>query len=368
MLSDMGKNNEKSTSEPTPASLSNEDNERGTHSNDSFMVPNLAGSGGLDRLVENAKDYARHATAENTNAAYKADWAHFTRWCRRRGAEPLPPSPELLGLYIADCAAPAPPAKPQAVATIERRLSGLAWHYRQRGFALDRKDRHIATVLAGIKRKHARPPVQKEAILAEDILDMIDTLDYGLRDMRDRAILLVGYAGGLRRSEIVSLDYSRDDTEDGKGWITIEDQGLTLTFRGKTGWREVEIGRGSTDATCPVHALEQYLHYAKIDFGPLFQRISRDDRKATGDRLSDKHVARLIKKTVLAAGIRADLPIAERLKLFSGHSLRAGLATSAKVDERYIQKQLGHASPEMTRRYQRNRDRFRVNLTKAAGL
>jgi len=141
-----------------------------------------------------------------------------------------------------------------------------------------------------------------------------------------------------------------------------------LTFRGKTGWREVEIGRGSTDATCPVHALEQYLHYAKIDFGPLFQRISRDDRKATGDRLSDKHVARLIKKTVLAAGIRADLPQAERLKLFSGHSLRAGLATSANVDERYIQKQLGHASPEMTRRYQRNRDKFRVNLTKAAGL
>ena len=229
-------------------------------------------------------------------------------------------------------------------------------------------------MLAGVKRKHARPPLQKEAILRDDILDMIDTLGFGLRDMRDRAILLIGYAGGLRRSEIVSLDFGRDDTgstgraSDGKGWITIEDQGLILTFRGKTGWREVEIGRGSTDATCPVHALEQYLHYAKIDFGPLFQRVSRDDRKALGDRLSDKHVARLIKKTVLDAGIRADLPQAERLKLFSGHSLRAGLATSANVDERYIQKQLGHASPEMTRRYQRNRDRFRVNLTKAAGL
>ena len=273
-----------------------------------------------------------------------------------------------MGLYIANCASPNDGAPALSVATIERRLSGLAWHYQQRGFALDRKDRHIATVLAGIKRKHARPPLQKEAILRDDILDMIDTLDYGLRDMRDRAILLIGYAGGLRRSEIVSLDFARDDTEDGKGWIAIEDQGLILTLRGKTGWREVEIGRGSSEQTCPVHALEQYLHYAKIDLGPLFQRISRDDRKATGDRLSDKHVARLIKKTVLAAGIRAELPQAERLKLFSGHSLRAGLATSANVDERYIQKQLGHASPEMTRRYQRNRDRFRVNLTKAAGL
>ena len=152
------------------------------------------------------------------------------------------------------------------------------------------------------------------------------------------------------------------------GWIKIADQGLILTFHSKTGWREVEIGRGSSDQTCPVHALEQYLHYSRIDFGPLFQRVTRDDGKVTGNRLSDKHVARLIKKTVRDAGIRSDLPQAERLKLFSGHSLRAGLATSANVDERYIQKQLGHASPEMTRRYQRRRDRFRVNLTKAAGL
>ena len=328
----------------------------------------LAGSGSLDRLVDTAKDYARQALGENTNAAYKADWAHFSSWCRRQGADPLPPSPKLLGLYIANCASPDDGTPALSVSTIERRLSGLAWHYQQRGIALDRKNRHIATVLAGIKRKHARPPVQKEAVLAEDILDMIATLSFGLRDQRDRAILLIGYAGGLRRSEIVSLDFGRDDTEDGTGWIKIADQGLILTFHSKTGWREVEIGRGSSDQTCPVHALEQYLHYAKIDFGPLFQRVSRDDRKATGDRLSDKHVARLIKKTVLAAGIRGDLPQAERLKLFSGHSLRAGLATSANVDERYIQKQLGHASPEMTRRYQRNRDRFRVNLTKAAGL
>lgn len=335
---------------------------------DSFTLPDLAGSATLDRLVDTAKAYARHATAENTNAAYKADWAHFSNWCRRRGTCPLPPSPELIGLYIANCAAPDTGSPPLAVSTIERRLSGLAWQYQQRGFSLDRMDRHIATVLAGVKRKHARPPMQKQAILARDILDMIGTLDFGLRDMRDRAILLIGYAGGLRRSEIVSLDFARDDTEDGKGWITREKAGLILTLRGKTGWREVEIGPGSSKATCPVHALEQYLHYANIDFGPLFQRITRDDRKATGDRLSDKHVARLIKKTVLAAGIRADLPEVERLKLFSGHSLRAGLATAANVDERYVQKQLGHASPVMTRKYQRNRDRFRVNLTKAAGL
>ena len=332
------------------------------------LPADLPGSGALDRLVETARDYARQATADNTNAAYKADWAHFSSWCRRRGADPLPPVPELIGLYIADCATPVNGAPALSVATIERRLSGLAWHYRQRGFSLDRKDRHIATVLAGIRRRHARPPRQKEAVLAEDIIDMIATLSFGLRDMRDRAILLIGYAGGLRRSEIVSLDMARDDTDDGKGWIAIEDAGTILALRGKTGWREVEIGRGSSERTCPVHALEQWLHYARIDFGPVFQRVSRDDSRATGDRLSDKHVARLIKKTVRDAGLRPDLPEQERLALFSGHSLRAGLASAAQVDERYVQKQLGHASPEMTRRYQRRRDRFRVNLTKAAGL
>jgi integrase len=130
----------------------------------------------------------------------------------------------------------------------------------------------------------------------------------------------------------------------------------------------VEVGRGSSPRTCPVHAVEQWLHFAKISFGPVFTRMSRDDTRALGDRLNDRHVARLIKRTVLAAGLRPDLPEAERLALYSGHSLRAGLASSAEVNERHVQKHLGHASAEMTRRYQRRRDRFRVNLTKAAGL
>lgn len=335
----------------------------------SLALPSdVAGSGSLDRLVETARDYARAATAENTNKAYAADWKHFTRWCRLKGTEPLPPSCEMIGLYLADLAAPQGNAPRLSVSTIERRLSGLAWSYTQRGFTLDRKDRHIATVLAGIKRKHARPPVRKEAILPEDILAMVATLRFDLRGLRDRAILLLGYAGGLRRSEIISLDVSKDDSPDSGGWIEILEGGALLMLNAKTGWREVEIGRGANEATCPVHALENWLHFAKIDFGPVFVRTSRDGTRALEGRLSDKHVARLIKQTVLAAGLRSDLPEKERLAMFSGHSLRAGLASSADVDERHVQKQLGHASAEMTRRYQRRRDRFRINLTKAAGL
>ena len=336
---------------------------------DRITLPvHVAGSGTLDRLVDTARDYAKASTAENTNKAYAADWKHFARWCRQKGAEPLPPSSEMIGLYLADLAAPTNGSPALSVSTIERRLSGLAWNYAQRGSTLDRKNRHIASVLAGIKRKHARPPVQKEAIQAEDILAMVATLSYDLRGLRDRAILLLGYAGGLRRSEIVSLDVHKDDTPDSGGWIEIMEKGALLTLNAKTGWREVEIGRGSKDQTCPVHALEQWLHFAKIDFGPVFVGTSRDGKRALDTRLNDKHVARLIKRTVLDAGIRSELTEKDRLALFSGHSLRAGLASSAEVDERYVQKQLGHASAEMTRRYQRRRDRFRVNLTKAAGL
>ena len=332
----------------------------------------VASSGSLERLVDTARDYAEHATSENTNLAYKKDWAHFNSWCRRRGADPLIPDPQLIGLYIADCASPQDSSPPLSVSTIERRLSGLSWKYTQRGLSLDRKDRHIATVFAGIKNKHGKPPKQKEAVLAEDILEMTALLSFGLRDMRDRAILLIGYAGGLRRSEIVGLDVNKDDghgpDDDSRGFVEILKQGAVLSIKGKTGWREVEIGRGSSDASCPVHALEQWLHFAKIAHGPIFRRVFRDNSGVGADRLSDKHVARLIKRCVLEAGIRPDLPDDERVALFSGHSLRAGLASSAEVDERYVQKQLGHASAEMTRRYQRRRDRFRVNLTKAAGL
>lgn len=325
----------------------------------------------LEQLADRARGYVEAASSTNTRRAYAADWKHFAAWCRRQNVSLLPPDPQVVGLYITACASGTAERgmKANTVSTIERRLSSISWNCSQRGTPLDRKDRAIATVMAGIRNTHASPPRQKEAILPEDLIAMLETLDRGtLRGLRDRAMLLIGFAGGLRRSEIVGLDLGRDQTEDGRGWIEIFDKGMLVALRGKTGWREVEVGRGSSDATCPVIAVETWIKFAKLAKGPLFRRVTGKGKDVGPDRLNDRQVARLVKAAALAAGVRGDLSEGERAAKFSGHSLRAGLASSAEVDERYVQKQLGHASAEMTRKYQRRRDRFRVNLTKASGL
>ena len=222
------------------------------------LPSHVAPSGALDRLAETARDYARQATAENTNKAYAADWAHYTRWCRQKGADPLSPCP----------------------------ASDRALYHRLRGHAHRRHDRaaplgprlglQAARADAGPGRpshrhrpaRHqaqTRPPRQKAAVDATDILAILATLPHDLRGLRDRAILPLGFAGGFRRSELVTLDVNRDDNDDGQGWIETLDQGSIVTIQGKTGWREVAIGRGSKEKTCPVHALEQWSHFARVN-------------------------------------------------------------------------------------------------------
>ena len=302
--------------------------------------------------------------------AYGSDWKHFTAWCRRQDIALLPPDPHLVGLYITACASGTAGlgGKPGSAATIERRLSSLSWNYAQRGAKLEHKDRSIATVPAGIRNRHASHPCQKEALTPEDLIAMLETLDRNsLRGLGNRA-MLIGFADGLRRSEITGIDLGRDQTEDGRGWIEFLDKSLLVTLHGKTGWREVEIGRGSADTTCPVVALENWIRFARFEKGLLFRQVRRQGKDVGPDRLHGPEVARLAKKTALAAGVRGDLGEGERAGKFAGHSLRAGLASSAEIEERYVQKHLGNASAELTRRYQRRRDRFRVNLTKAAGL
>jgi integrase len=313
---------------------------------------------GFDKRAVTSEDYARGAKAKNTYRAYAADWRHFTLWCARHGAVPLPPEPQTIGLYLAACVSEAPTGpggQGLSVRTIERRLSALAWHCNQRSMPFLRTDRHIAEAMAGIRRRYARPPKQKEAILADELCAMLATLDHDLRGLRDRGMLLIGFAGGLRRSEIVGLDCGQGQTEDGCGWVEVEKRGVLITLSGRTRRREVVIGRGASEATCPAAALERWLGFSKIHHGPLFRRVTKNGANVAADRLNDKHVARLVQRCALAAGLRRELTEGERKLIFSGDSLRAGSA-EALVDARYVQTQLGHTSAETIRRGQRRRD------------
>ncbi len=265
--------------------------------------------------------------SRNTSLAYRADWTHFSAWCRRRGVAPLPPDAEWIARYLEDCADPDPTgpgrvAAPLSLATIGRRLAGLAWHYRQRGFPVDRADDRIVAAMELVREKAARPPRRTEALMAEDIAAMVETLSFSLRDLRDRAILLLGFSGGFRRTEIVALDVPREFQPGAKFVI--------LGVPDRSGLREVRVDRGARERACPVAALEAWLHYGRLTHGPLFRRISRDNKRVLDQRLSDRHVARLIKRTAVAANIRPDLSDREREALFSGHSLRTGhLASQA---------------------------------------
>lgn len=269
----------------------------------------------------------RPREADNTRRAYASDWKHFSAWCRRNGLAPLPAQPQAVCLYIAALASGEADGNKKAASrsTIERRLSALAWNCAQRGSRLDRSNPDIAAAIASIRRGPSRSPMKKEAIRPSELVAMLETLDRRtLRGLRDRAILLLGFAGGLRRSEIVGLDCSRAQTEDGIGWIEIDAHRLVVRLGSENGSRDIEIDRNPSEPSCPVTALETWLKFARITRGPLFRRVIGQGRTADVARLNDRHIARLVKQAVLAAGIRGHLPERERAELFSGHSLRAG--------------------------------------------
>ena len=291
----------------------------------------------LNRLAEKARDFAAARVSDNTRRAYAFDWAVFQRWCAKKGFDPAIPSPELVGLFLTAMAT-GDGVKKAGASTIERRLSALTTTYRSRGTPLDRNDRHVVDVLAGIKRKIGQPPVKKQALYSEDVIAMLGVLPQTLRGLRDRAIILIGFAGGLRRSEIVGLDCGPQQTEDGSGWIEASSEGLLLTIRGKTGWRAVEIARGSRPQSCPVQAMETWLSFAKIQNGPVFRRVRKRNRDVGPHRLHHEQVARLVRSAALKAGVKGDWSEERRRNAFAGHSLRSGFASSALIDEAQIQR------------------------------
>ena len=301
---------------------------------------------------------------------------------RRTGA-PMPP-----GAASAACSSPRPTRSSSAststalaserqpggrgalnVRSIERRLAGLGWHFRQRGTPIDRHDPHIVEVLAGIRRQHGRPPARRSRCCPATSSPWSTTLALDLRGLRDRAMLLLGFC---RRPAPLRDRRPRSRARSDPGGRRLDRDPADRGPRVRA--RQDRLARASRSAAArPRTARSRRSRPGSSSRGSRTARCSGACRgtanaSLAADRLTDKHVARLVQRTALAAGVRGRPARGRPPAEFAGHSLRAGLATSAEVDERHVQKQLGHATAEMTRRYQRRRDRFRVNLTKAAGL
>jgi integrase len=303
-------------------------------------------------LPPQVRDYIRASKAENTLRGYQSDWRDFCGWCEGHGLRPLPALPETVASYIAECAGHLKPG------SIRRRLNAIAEAHKAVGLESPTHAGIVRNTMKGIRRTKGTAPIQKAPALTEDIRAMVDATDAGMMGLRDRALILLGFAGAFRRSELVGLD--GEDCSFGK-------DGLTITLRrSKTDQqgegRKIGIPYGSNPETCPVRNLQSWLEQAGISAGPLFRSINRHGQMHPG-RLSAGDVARVVKK------------LAERVGLdsakFAGHSLRAGHATSAAIagaSERSIMNQTGHRSVQMVRRYIRDGSLFRENSAGKLGL
>jgi site-specific recombinase XerD len=309
------------------------------------------GAGGVSSdLIESVRDGLKDALSAATQRAYQADWRTFREWCDQRAVGFLPAHPATVAAYLRHLEGAG-----RKVSTISRALASISEGHKAAGHDSPRSAVVVRKTLQAIRRRLGVAPAQKAPILAEQLRTMVAGLGSDLQGLRDRALLLVGFSGAFRRSELVALN-----VED----LTIDDEGLRVTLRrSKTDQegegRQVGIPYGSTAKTCPVRALKAWLEAAKIDRGPVFRGVLRG---AAGDRrASDKAVARAVKRAARRAGLDPSS--------FAGHSLRAGLATTAAKagkSERAIMKQTGHRSVAMVRRYIRDAELFSDNA--AAGL
>jgi site-specific recombinase XerD len=302
--------------------------------------------------LERAREFARQSKAENTLRGYRGDWKHFCGWCGARELCPLPASPEAVASYIAEYAGRL------KVGSLQRRLNAIAEAHKAMGLDSPTSSGIVRNTLKGIKRMNGTATVQKAAALTDDIKAMVSVSDSGPIGARDRALVLLGFAGAFRRSELVGLD-----VED----CVFSKDGLTITLRrSKTdqdgAGRKIGIPYGANPETCPVRVLQDWTEQAGVSGGPLFRSLNRHGQVQMG-RLSGIDVARVVKKLAVRAGLDA--------AKYAGHSLRAGHATTAAIggaSERSIMKQTGHRSVQMVRRYIRDGSLFRENSAGKLGL
>ncbi|PTM58808.1 site-specific integrase [Desmospora activa] len=306
----------------------------------------------FQEVLKKAKDYSRHSKAANTAKSYRADWEDFSAWCEQRNLSPLPADPQTVALYLTDL------ADRRKTSTLQRRLSAISQAHQAAGHDSPTNGYLVRTVWAGIRRTKGTYQEGKDPILVEDLRLIVESLPDTLTGKRDRALLLVGFAGGFRRSELVSIN--REDVK------TVPRGVVILLRRSKTDQdgrgEKVGIPRGSRPETCPVRSLEAWLTEAGISGGPVFRPINRHSQ-VRNRRLTDRSVALIVKKAVQQVGLDPTR--------FAGHSLRSGIATSAAMagkDERAIMKQTRHKSTGMVRRYIRDGELFNENAASDIGL
>jgi integrase len=314
----------------------------------------------LKAAVERVKQLVLASAAEASRRGYASDFAHFSRWCNDRNLIPLPASPEVCCLYIAAVSAEL------ALSTILRRLTSIGYAHRMAGYTenpASTRNPLLGTLMKGLRRVKGVAHVQKEPLLTADIRQIVSARK-DLLGIRNAALLLTGYAGGLRREEAISLDCSD------VSWCS---EGIVVRIRrsktdGVAKGRTIGIPFAADETTCPVRCLKLWLDAAGISGAdePIFRGVDRHGR-VSRHRLSSGSVARIIKAAASAAGMEARAGNLARHSLRSGHVSRAALA-GPSLDEATVMRQTGHTSPEMLRRYRRIHDLFAVNSAAHLGL
>ena len=288
--------------------------------------------------------------ANNTVRAYKSDFKDFGLFCAQNNFKSLPSEPKIVSLYLTYLS-----TKDSKMSTLKRRLVSIGVIHRLKGHYLDTKHPSIIENIMGIKRRKGSIQKGKKPILISHLKQLIDVIDKqdneDIKKLRDRSIILIGFSGGFRRNEIVSLDY--DD-------LDFVEEGVKIQIRRS---KTDQFGEGLVKALpyfnntkyCPVISLKKWIEISRINSGPLFKRFLKGS-KLSENRLTDQTVALLIKEYLRLAGIDD--------KNYSGHSLRSGFATSAAesgAEERSIMAMTGHKSTEMVRRYIKEANLFKNN-------
>lgn len=313
------------------------------------VVP--GGTRDLVTVANEARKFARRSRSANTLRAYAADWAHFTGWCQDHGVVSLPALPETAALYLASL------ADRHKVSTIQRRISAISQRHLLRGLDPPTKNELVRSVVKGIRRTLGVAPCQKAPLVAAEVREMVASLPDSLGGVRDSALLLLGFAGAFRRSELVGLNVAD---------LTFTPDGLIVALnRSKTDQdghgRKIGIPSLPASDACPVRAVREWLDASGLTDGALFRRIG------VGDRL---HSTRLSAGAV-ALVVKRHLRKGRDVQQFAGHSLRSGFCTSAAqggASIKSIMKQTGHRSLATVLRYLREASLFRGNAVASTGL